>query len=594
MTRAFACFVALLPGLWPISAAAAGAGQIGGVAGGVVQAAQNPNAPARDQRPTTGNAVIRGHILTDTGQPLRRATVRLGNGPQGRTTVTDTDGRYEFRDVAAGNVTMTASKATYLTMAYGQTQPNGAGKPLTVAANQTLENIDIRLSRGGVITGRVSDEFGDPAPNVRVTLLRQVYTQGQRRMNQVGSASTNDIGEYRIFGLQPGQYMVSASAPPPVAVGPQVPAGIPINVFGPAANVAVEGDEGRAGYAPTYYPGTTDAASAAKVKVVANQTVSQIDITLQPTRLATISGTVVDSQGQPFTRGGITIQERSNVGIVVGAAGNIQQDGMFVLHNVPPGQYVLRATKPPAGPPSGGPPAPPEFSIAEVSVSGGDLSDVRLVPPRRVTLKGQLIFDDPTAAQAAASGMTRVSAQPANPTDAIFGGAAGPPPVVASDLTFAITTIAGQVVLRALGTRGQLKAVRVNGQDVTDTGLDATRDVSGITIEFTSRQQTVAGSVSDSRGQPIPDYFVAVFPQDRALWQSPLSRQLALVRPGQDGQFKNGTLPPGLYFAIALDRIDTGQWQDPDLLEGLSRQATPFSLPEGGTVSLDLKVFTLQ
>jgi hypothetical protein len=431
---------------------------------------------------------------------------------------------------------------------------------------------------------------------VRVTLLRQVYNQGQRRLNQAGGASTNDIGEYRLFGLQIGQYLVSASAPPPVAVGPQTPLGVPLNVFGPAANVAVEGDEGRAGYAPTYYPGTTDPASARKVAVAANQTVSQIDIALQPTRLATISGTAVDSQNQPFTRGGVTLQPRSNVGVVLAASSNIRQDGTFVLRNVPPGQYVLRATKPPAGPPAanGGPPPQPEFAVAEVSVGGGDVSDVRLVPPRRVTLKGQLIFDDPTAAQAAAAGMTRIIAQAVNPADAILSAIAGPPPVVASDLTFAVTTGPGQVTLRALGTRSQLKAVRVNGIDVTDSGFDATRDVSGIEVEFTSRQQTVTGSATDGRGQPATTYFVAIFPQDRALWQTALGRRFALVPAVQDGQFKNLTLPSGLYFAIALDRVDAGEWQDPDLLDGLARQATPFSLPEGATISLDLKVFTLQ
>ena len=75
-----------------------------------------------------------------------------------------------------------------------------------------LDKIDLRLTRAGVVTGKVVDEFGDPVTDVFVTAMRYQYVQGSRRLMQTGrGAQTNDIGEYRIYGLSPGQYYVSAT-----------------------------------------------------------------------------------------------------------------------------------------------------------------------------------------------------------------------------------------------------------------------------------------------------------------------------------------------------------------------------------------------
>jgi hypothetical protein len=83
---------------------------------------------------------------------------------------------------------------------------------------------------------------------------------------------------------------------------------------------------------------------------------------------------------------------------------------------------------------------------------------------------------------------------------------------------------------------------------------------------------------------------VLVFSQDRARWSSATNRYSAISRPSEDGTFKVTTLPPGEYYAIALDGIDLTDWQDPDTLDGLSRLATPFALTAGDTRKLDLRL----
>ena len=125
MSRLLPCLVALC--LAPVSTFSQDIGV--SIGGGVVQA---NGQPPRDARLATGHAAIRGRVLaSDGGQPLRRATVRI-NAPElrvARTALTDPDGRYDFRDFPAGRYSINASKPTFVNWSYGQTLPNGPGKP---------------------------------------------------------------------------------------------------------------------------------------------------------------------------------------------------------------------------------------------------------------------------------------------------------------------------------------------------------------------------------------------------------------------------------------------------------------------------------
>jgi protocatechuate 3,4-dioxygenase beta subunit len=592
MARVLACLTALF--LIPLSTSAQ-------VESGVVLGfSQGPSStPARDTRPATGRSTIRGHIVAaDSGQPVRRATVRI-TAPElrvPRSMLTDVNGQYEFAQLPAGRYSITASKNIFVTWSYGQTQPASPGKPVMLADNQTADNLNISLPRGAVLTGRVTDEFGEPVPTVFVSLMRVQFVQGQQRLMPAGngnSPSTNDLGEYRMFGLTPGQYYVAAQ--------PQQQA-FPFPAIGPLGGQP-EGADARTGYARTFYPGTADVSAAQKITVGIGQTIGEINIMLLPTRLATISGVAVNSQGQPFDRGNIQIMPRG--GMVFGgvSGGPLKQDGTFAVPNVPPGQYTLRAIAPQGPPAPGARPAPPEFSVAIVSVNGEDVTDVRLTPVVPVTLSGRVSFDDPGAAQALKPSAIRVMAQALNPDDTIgFPAAPGPPPTLQDDFSFELKINPGRIGLRttvqaAPGTPNgwQVKAVRVSGIDVTDSGVQVdARGATGIEIELTNRRQEMSGAVTDARGDPVKDYAVILFAQDRVRWGAPFNRYFATGRPGDDGRFKIATLPPGNYYAIALDRIDPAQSQDPEFLEGLTRQASTFSLTQGETRTLDLKLFTVQ
>jgi protocatechuate 3,4-dioxygenase beta subunit len=198
MPRAFVCLLALSLAAASASAHKAVAGLPSNLAG----------QPPRDARPASGHAAIRGRVVAaDTGQPLRRAEVRVSaaDSRTGRGTLTDADGRYEFPDLPAGRYSIHVTKTTFIAWSYGQTRPGLAGTPVIVADNQAADNIDIRLFRGAVIAGRITDDLGDPVPNARVTLMRAQFRRGERTLTAATTVTTNDIGEYRIFGLSPGQ-----------------------------------------------------------------------------------------------------------------------------------------------------------------------------------------------------------------------------------------------------------------------------------------------------------------------------------------------------------------------------------------------------
>ena len=579
MSRLLPCLVALC--LAPSSAFSQDIGI--SIGGGVVQA---NGQPPRDARLVTGHAAIRGRVLaSDGGQPMRRATVRV-SAPElrvARTAFTDPDGRYDFRDLPAGRYSINASKPAFVSWSYGQTRPNSPGTTITLSDTQTADNVDIRLSRGAVITGRVIDEYGEPIPNASVMAMRRQYQQGQNRLIPSGErAQANDIGEYRIFGLAPGQYYLSSTVQ---ALTLAMPVGNSVEVSGQ-----------NSGYAPTFYPGTADAASAQKLTVGAAQTLSGVDIALTPTRLATITGSAVDSEGRPMAGSVFATSRGFGVGIGLGGVGGpIRPDGTFTIPNVPPGNYLLRTNAPRNGGVVNG---PPDFSVAEVVVTGDDVSGVRLAPLALVTISGHISFDDPGAAQSLKPSTIRVVAQAVNADDfaGIGVGAGGPPRPVKDDFTFELKTPPGRIGLAAIiqqaSSTWRLKSIHVNGSDVTDTGFDVgSQAVSGIEIEMSNRLQQVTGTVTDARGEAVKDYTVALFSQDRARWKLATNRYLALGRPGPDGGFKVATLPPGDYYAVAFDAIDVSSWQDPDLLEGWSRVATAFTLTPGDSRALTLRLF---
>jgi hypothetical protein len=114
--------------------------------------------------------------------------------------------------------------------------------------------------------------------------------------------------------------------------------------------------------------------------------------------------------------------------------------------------------------------------------------------------------------------------------------------------------------------------------------------VSGLEIVLTNRPTTITGGVTTADGTPVKDYTVVFFAEDPQKWVAPSSRWVVGTRPDNEGHYKIGTLPPGSYYAIAVEYIPQGEWGDPELLDRLRTKAQRVDVNEGDTRTLDLKI----
>lgn len=556
---------------------------LGAPASGQV-AAPSPQAvrlPPRDTAaPATGTGRIQGRVVqAGTDTPIRRAQVTLtGEQNVQRIVTTDADGRYEFSDLPAGRFTISAAKGGYLTLQHGQRRPFEPGRPVTIATAQVVSQVDLALPRGGVITGRVIDRFGEPAVGADIAVERYQYSpDGQRRLTRApGTATvTNDLGEFRVFGLMPGQYIVSAN----IRQRPSLPGS-----NSPAAPVA--------GYVQTYNPGTVSVADAQPVLLdVGGQAAVQFGLAVG--RLARISGTITSSTGRAAAGASLMLVTLSSAGTASGrGSGSVAADGSFSIANVPPGNHFVQVRLQPR--PDG--PATTETANAPVSVAGQNIDGLQIATGPAITIPG-LVQWEGTASRAGGSAAVplRITATPADGRPPLIGlGGASDPGAngtVAADGTFRLSGLVGPVRFAAVGVPPQwmLKTVTLGATDLMTVGVDAGSlgPDARIRVVLTDRVTEVTGTVRNALGERVTEYVVVFLPAE-AVDPAIASRFTHAVRPDQQGAFRLRALPPGSYVAAVVGALEQGSEWDPAFQASVRGGARRFTLSEGQALTLTL------
>ena len=544
-------------------------------------------APAASALPA-GTGSISGTVTAaDTGRPIAHAAVEIViyGGASGqrisglfKQVVTDANGRYTLADLPPGQFEIAAQAPQYLRLQYGQTEPGPAGLnnqnvPITLVDKQAFTGADFALTHFRAIEGQVTDEFGDPVPNVAIIPAAFIFAAGQRRLVPAGGSldagpikPTDDHGRFRLAGLAPGDYFVVALA-------------------GAFASPNAAG-----GFAITYYPGTADASVARLVTVTSTEDVKNVSFTLVPSRTFDVSGTLIDPSGKPFMNGTMLLLPSSKrAALYTVLRGVSREGGHFSFANVPPGEYVLQAFGPALS--QAGNLAASAFGYLDVKVGpNSDTSNVtvRIPPPR--TLRGHISFeDDPTTPKPPPENVGIFARQTELDSAPAAGGPA--PFTVHDDWTFEVDGMSG-LRLMAVATPGwMLKTVRVEGKDVTDIPLDLReQDVDGVELVLTTKASTVVGTVEPAKDKKLSDYNLLVFSTDDTRWTA-WSRYVAYTRANPRGTFAIRGLPPGTYYAAVIGSAGNGEWQDPEFLRAIvnNGDATSLTVTEGAETKVALK-----
>jgi len=558
----------------------------------------------------SGTGKLRGRVVAaDTGGVVRRAQVRISGPDIGvKTASTDGQGRYEFKDLPAGRFTISVSKAGFVTMQYGQNRPFEPGRPIELADAELMEKADVALPRGSSVSGRILDEFGEPVADASVSAMRMQFTGGKRKLVPSGRQSTtNDLGQFRIFGLPPGEYYVSASL--------RTLDTMVMDMLGGAAGPGgPTGSNSNAGYAATYYPGTPNPGEAQRLSLGVGQEMS-IEMPMAQVRLARISGTALNSDGKPMSGAMVMLipAMKDAVALMPGGTSRTDKDGNFNLNGVAPGEYALQAQSLAAmmsaaseamamigGGEGGTAAAKPqalerEFATANVVVAGEDITNLMITGTRGAKATGRIVFEGGSKPENVPS--MRIMAAPTEQDNvpaaaSVFGNA-----TVKENGTFEIDGLVGGRTFRfANPPRGwHLKRITRDGEDLTDKGFNfkAGEDVEGFTIELTTKKQIITGSVTDDKGVAVKEYTVVVFPEESEKWTLTGTRWMSSARPDQQGQFKIESLPPGKYLGVAAEYVPQGEWMDPEWLARAVKDAKRFTLDEGAATTLELKLLKL-
>jgi protocatechuate 3,4-dioxygenase beta subunit len=565
-----------------------------------------------------GTAQIAGTVMSGDPKPapVRRAVVTLRNeaGTERLMAVTDDAGRFAFTNLAADRYSLQASKNSYVPMNFGSKRPGGSGTPVVVAGGQRA-TVAMTLLKGSVITGVVRDERGRPLPNVSVSALVYAvsFQTGARELQSVtigsaglaaqnyspeafpGTDMTDDRGAYRIYGLAPGEYVISASARPergnPTLSTDvhQVTAadvqraqqllrgsrgGPTIDVRGAAAPPA---DSSRVDYAPVYHPAATAAADATTIALGPAEEKSGVDVLLRLVPTARVTGVATATDGTPLEGAQVSVMDPAYSHGRVLRTTRSNLDGEYAIAGVPPGRYQMQSSLYPDG----------LFGVSEVTVDGRDVS-TSIVLAAGVTVSGRIVFDGATTAPASNTVRLYLSRH----TFAIGGGGYQIEP----DGRFVFRSVVPGTYRLMINGRPPagwvLRSVMASGVDVSDVAFEIkpNENVDGIVLTLTDRPAEISGTLQTAAGQPAPEYGLVVFSAD-ARFRVPRSRRTQHVRPDVDGRFIVRDLPAGDYLISAVTDLENGQWNDPALLAELAASSPiRISLAEGDRKVQDIRI----
>ena len=606
---------AAVPGVLPQQPAPPG--QAGAIAGTVVRLGTNePVAEAfvELRKIDCGESGTPAEVYTAlTGRPNPYwAATTSATPPEVFTATTDSAGRFQFPNLAAGNYCIVAYRpnSSYFPAEYQQRGYRGRGVTMVLGEGRQLQDVRLALIPGGSISGRVFDGNGEPVAHARIQALEPFYFHGQMRLNPVINLQTNDLGEFRLFWLRPGRYYVAATLEDPrrrtfrFAMYPPGRGGRYEELTYPVTSrrELEDGSVLEDSYTYVYYGGGIDVRRAIPIDVGPGAHVAGIDIPLGQGKLRSwhVRGVVLNGvTGQPAPNASVRLLPRQWTPHPIVASASSDANGSFDIEGVVPGEYQLFATGRAAAGRGGARnsieaiPVPELMASQDVQIGGADLNGLRIVMNPGFDLRGQITIDGRSTADSSVE-LAQIRVRPFRDPDIIGQPQAllqrEPEPADAS----------GAFVLNGIGQGNYLvfvepiflnpylivppppappslqdmylKSVRLGNSDVLEQGLRISGQPAGSLDVVIAQGTSIKGRAVDNSQQPVVNAAVALVPD------APLGRRLERYRTARtdaDGRFLLRGVPPGDYKAFAWTEVEEGSWLNADFIRSYESRSTP-------------------
>jgi hypothetical protein len=480
-------------------------------------------------------------VEAGTARPLPRATIQLearSAQPPAGVMVTNSrdDGTFIFKNVPAGPISLIAELGGYIPEAFGSApDPYNTPTP-ALLPGQKMTGVRMALTRGGVIAGRLIDDRGDAVVGATVQAMKTTYVNGLPERREAQSAISNDLGEYRLFMLRPGEYHISMV--PRTLVSPPVPR--------------------QPRVIPLYFPGTIDAKASQAIELHEGEALEGVNFSGIPTRTRRVTGSVQGNAGDGTSvilsplNGTSTMQQTAD-----------PNTGSFQFADVAPGAYLLAAK------------TSTLRSVISLDVRNADVLNLRISLgagyriPVHVHIDGHPAGDDPELER------LYFIARPETLVPGLEPDTYSPFP----NGRFALDLLAGDYRLDITQPENAyVKAMTLGGIDVLNQGLRVTQSTEQ-TLEI-----LIASNSGALDGRAERDATVVLVPDiprrgQRALFKS--------VKSGGGGAFRFQNVPPGDYKLFAWTEENGGPWRDTEYLRKYEDRGVPVHVDENQKTTLD-------
>jgi hypothetical protein len=551
-----------------------------------------------------GRVVASGDI-----RPVANAVVEARRSGEDTTlyvTQTGSDGTFALNNVQSGEYRLFVKHPGFVSAEYGQRTLTGRGTPIQIGSSQRVSNLQILLTATAAFHGRVIDGEGRPFVKAYVKALRVTYRNGQRTLTQVQTTITDDLGEYRIFWLTPGQYYVGAAAPNWEALGdPLVFGGGPttaatsgtggLRFFGLGANpLALErgaaslAAESARRYSTVYFRNTIDERAAQSIDLVPGANLGGIDFLLAPVKTRNVRGVLVDADsGQPAA----AIPGYSNSvwtsPRLDGPTSAANTKGEFDIQ-IGPGPAILTALTLRGA------------RAGHVTIPAGetDITGIKITVGVGFSLTGQISVENSDSTAVKLAGfrvllrgnpelLTSRTAQPGVVSET---GSFTLANVSAGEYRVDVTPILDLNTAPPAAPEAFVKSIRYGDIDVLNARLrlDAPPETGiGLRIVVSNKWGSAAGTVLDGGSKPSAASTVVVVPEPTHRGRPDLFKS---VETDSSGRFEFNRLPPGNYKVFAWEEVEPGIWNDPAFMNRYEDSGKEIRVGEGGNAEIQLAV----